>query len=451
MRWSGPWKTDRLLKTAMVLTGTVLVLALAKPLAGETMKMVLQHSKIPWKMAAAEFLADFFKKKEDPMEGFWKQVLDGRSESKGRTEDRSDPYPADPAYTDYERRKKIFHEAAWMFLMGDESGAEAQEEAERLGFGRNAGTGRAGSENDMAGAENGGSSGNNSSGNGNENSQALGLAAGDGYQKDHTGYTGGMYQLAQLQDYDFLIKHFYTVHSSTTARREEMDAAVLTGMDLSMKKDPSVPQILIYHTHSQETYADYAAGNKKATVVELGNRLTALLEEKGYQVLHDTTSYDMAAGKLDRNHAYNYALDGIMGILQKYPSIQVVLDLHRDGVKESLHMVRTVNGKATAPIMFFNGMSQTPEGEIEYLKNPYKTENLAFSLQMQLLCGKYYPDLTRRIYIKGYRYNLHLAKRAMLVEVGAQNNTVEEAKNAMKPLAEMLYRLLSGEKSYKKN
>ena len=446
MRWSGPWKTDRLLKTAMVLTGTVLVLALAKPLASETMKMVSQHSKIPWKMAAAEFLADFFKKKEDPMEGFWKQVLDGRSESKGRTEDRSDPYPADPAYTDYERRKKIFHEAAWMFLMGDESGAEAQEEAERLGFGRNAGTGRAGSENDMAGAENenGGSSGNNSSGNGNENSQALGLAAGDGYQKGHTGYTGGMYQLAQLQDYDFLIKHFYTVHSSTTARREEMDAAVLTGMDLSMKKDPSVPQILIYHTHSQETYADYAAGNKKATVVELGNRLTALLEEKGYQVLHDTTSYDMAAGKLDRNHAYNYALDGIMGILQKYPSIQVVLDLHRDGVKESLHMVRTVNGKATAPIMFFNGMSQTPEGEIEYLKNPYKTENLAFSLQMQLLAEEEYPDLTRKIFLKGLRYNLHVRPRSALIEVGAQTNTLEEALNAMEPLADLLDQVLGG-------
>ena len=444
MRWSGPWKTDRLLKTAMVLTGTVLVLALAKPLASETMKMVSQHSKIPWKMAAAEFLADFFKKKEDPMEGFWKQVLDGRSESKGRTEDRSDPYPADPAYTDYERRKKIFHEAAWMFLMGDESGAEAQEEAERLGFGRNAGTGRAGSENDVAGAENGGSSGNNSSGNGNENSQALGLAAGDGYQKGHTGYTGGMYQLAQLQDYDFLIKHFYTVHSSTTARREEMDAAVLTGMDLSMKKDPSVPQILIYHTHSQETYADYAAGNKKATVVELGNRLTALLEEKGYQVLHDTTSYDMAAGKLDRNHAYNYALDGIMGILQKYPSIQVVLDLHRDGVKESLHMVRTVNGKATAPIMFFNGMSQTPEGEIEYLKNPYKTENLAFSLQMQLLAEEEYPDLTRKIFLKGLRYNLHVRPRSALIEVGAQTNTLEEALNAMEPLADLLDQVLGG-------
>lgn len=446
MRWSGPWKTDRLLKTAMVLTGTVLLLALAKPLASETMKMVLQHSKIPWKMAAAEFLADFFKKKEDPMEGFWKQVLHEKIESEEQIDDLSDFYHADPAYTDYERRKKIFHEAAWMFLMGDESGAEAQEEAERLGFGRNAGTGRAGSENDMAGAENenGGSSGNNSSGNGNENSQALGLAAGDGYQKGHTGYTGGMYQLAQLQDYDFLIKHFYTVHSSTTARREEMDAAVLTGMDLSMKKDQSVPQILIYHTHSQETYADYAAGNKKATVVELGNRLTALLEEKGYQVLHDTTSYDMAAGKLDRNHAYNYALDGIMGILQKYPSIQVVLDLHRDGVKESLHMVRTVNGKATAPIMFFNGMSQTPEGEIEYLKNPYKTENLAFSLQMQLLAEEEYPDLTRKIFLKGLRYNLHVRPRSALIEVGAQTNTLEEALNAMEPLADLLDQVLGG-------
>ncbi len=446
MRWSGPWKTDRLLKTAMVLTGTVLVLALAKPLAGETMKMVSQHSKIPWKMAAAEFLADFFKKKEDPVEGFWKQVLDGKMRDGKQTESGTDSYSTDPAYTDYERRKKIFHEAAWMFLMGDESGAEAQEEAERLGFGKNAENGRAGSENDradsendMAGAENehGGSSGT-----GNENSQALGLTAGEGYQTGHTGNTGSLYQLAQLQDYDFLIKHFYTVHSSTTAKREEMDAAVLTGMDLSMKKDPSVPQILIYHTHSQETYADYATGNKKATVVELGSRLTALLEEKGYQVLHDTTSYDMAAGKLDRNHAYNYALDGIMGILQKYPSIQVVLDLHRDGVKESLHMVRTVNGKATAPIMFFNGMSQTPEGEIEYLKNPYKTENLAFSLQMQLLAEEEYPDLTRKIFLKGLRYNLHVRPRSALIEVGAQTNTLEEALNAMEPLADLLDQVL---------
>lgn len=439
MGWPGPWKTDRLLKTAMVLTGTVLVLALARPLAGETVKWASERLKIPWKMAAAEFLADFIKKKESPMDGFWQQVLDGKMGAEKPMESGTELYSLDPAYTDYERRKKILNETAWMFLMGDESGAEAQEEAERLGFGKSVGESRLGD-----GDGNNGVAGNGNSGNGSENSQTLGMAAGDGSQTGNTGHTGGLYQLAQLQDYDFLIHHFYTVHSSTTAKREEMDASVLTGMDLSIEKDPSVPQILIYHTHSQETYADYAAGNKKATVVELGNRLTALLEEKGYQVIHDTTSYDMAAGKLDRNHAYNYALDGIMGILQKYPTIQVVLDVHRDGVKESLHMVRTVNGKATAPIMFFNGMSQTPEGEIEYLKNPYKTENLAFSLQMQLLAEEEYPDLTRKIFLKGLRYNLHVRPRSALIEVGAQTNTLEEALNAMEPLADLLDQVLSG-------
>lgn len=248
----------------------------------------------------------------------------------------------------------------------------------------------------------------------------------------------------QLADYETLVRNFYAIDANTMAGSDQLSVEKLLGMDMTLPQEGDGPQILIYHTHSQETYADYAAGNKKATVVELGNRLTALLEEKGYQVLHDTTSYDMAAGKLDRNHAYNYALDGIMGILQKYPSIQVVLDLHRDGVKESLHMVRTVNGKATAPIMFFNGMSQTPEGEIEYLKNPYKTENLAFSLQMQLLAEEEYPDLTRKIFLKGLRYNLHVRPRSALIEVGAQTNTLEEALNAMEPLADLLDQVLGG-------
>ena len=251
--------------------------------------------------------------------------------------------------------------------------------------------------------------------------------------------------LAQLKDYESLVGNFYAIDANTMIGSDQLSVDKFMEIDMTMaKQEGEGPQILIYHTHSQETYADYAAGNKKATVVELGNRLTALLEEKGYQVLHDTTSYDMAAGKLDRNHAYNYALDGIMGILQKYPSIQVVLDLHRDGVKESLHMVRTVNGKATAPIMFFNGMSQTPEGEIEYLKNPYKTENLAFSLQMQLLAEEEYPDLTRKIFLKGLRYNLHVRPRSALIEVGAQTNTLEEALNAMEPLADLLDQVLGG-------
>lgn len=256
---------------------------------------------------------------------------------------------------------------------------------------------------------------------------------------------GTSYVMAQLADYDFLMKHFYNVHTSTTATREEMNADVLLGKDLSIEKDSSQPQILIYHTHSQETFVDYGPDNPEATVVGIGAYLTQLLQEKGYQVLHHTAVYDLKNGALDRSEAYTYALNGITDILQQYPSIQVILDVHRDGVKEGLHMVSEVNGKPTAPLMFFNGMSQTPEADIEYLPNPYKEENLAFSLQMQLDAEAYFPKLTRKIYLKGLRYNLHLRPRSALIEVGAQTNTYGEALNAMEPLAELLDMVLQGD------
>ncbi len=255
--------------------------------------------------------------------------------------------------------------------------------------------------------------------------------------------TGTGYVLEQLADYDFLMKHFYSVHSSTTAGRDEMDAARLLGEDLSIEKDAENPQILIYHTHSQETYADYGPDNPQATVVDIGNYLTELLEARGYNVIHNTQAYDTMEGELNRSKAYDYALDGITAVLQENPSVQVVLDIHRDGVREDLHMVSEINGKPTAPIMFFNGMSQTPEGPIAYLPNGYKEQNLAFSLQMQLDAAAYFPGFTRKIYLKAFRYNLHLRPRSALIEVGAQTNTWQEARNAMEPLAELLDMVLS--------
>lgn len=255
---------------------------------------------------------------------------------------------------------------------------------------------------------------------------------------------GTKYMKAQLEDYDFLMKHLYSVHPTTTATREQMNINTLLSKDLKLDTSQEGPQILIYHTHSQETFADYSADHPERTVVGMGNYLTDLLTAKGYSVIHDTSVYDLKNGKLDRNKAYTYSLEGITSILQKNPSIQVMLDLHRDGVNESLHMVNEVNGKPTAPIMFFNGMSQTPDGPIEYLQNPYREDNLAFSLQMQLDAAAYYPGLTRKIYLKGLRYNLHLRPKSALIEVGAQTNTYEEARNAMEPLAELLDMVLQG-------
>ncbi len=250
--------------------------------------------------------------------------------------------------------------------------------------------------------------------------------------------------LAQLEDYDFLMKHFYSVHTSTTAPRQLMRADKFLGTDLSLPKDKAVPQILIYHTHSQETYADYGPENPEATVVGIGNYLTELLEARGWNVIHDVSTYDIQGGSLDRNRAYTYSLEGVEKILADHPSIQVVLDLHRDGVGEKVRLVSQVAGKQTANIMFFQGMSRTPEGEIEYLPNPNLEGNLAFAFQMQFAAAGHYPGFTRKIYLKGLRYNLHLRPRAALIEVGAQTNTYEEALNAMEPLSEVLDMVLQG-------
>lgn len=242
-------------------------------------------------------------------------------------------------------------------------------------------------------------------------------------------------ELARLQDYDYLMKHYFSVHASTTADRGLMKAETLLGTDVRLEKNSEVPQILIYHTHASEHYADYGPENPDADVVGAGAWLAKLLQNRGWNVIHDTTAYDMKEGKLERSRAYTYALEGVQGILQKYPSIEVILDLHRDGVADSVRLVQEIQGKPTAQIMFFQGMSRTPEGEIAYLPNPYLQKNLAFCFQMQLACGRY-PGFTRKIYLKGLRYNLHLRGRSSLIEAGAQTSTKEEVWNAMELLAE---------------
>lgn len=248
--------------------------------------------------------------------------------------------------------------------------------------------------------------------------------------------------LDKLKDFDYLIQNFYTVDKTTTITSSQLNVETLMAKDCSLTHDASTPQILIYHTHSQEGYADSVEGDTSTTVVGVGDYLTQLLTEKyGYSVIHHTGTYDLH----DRNNAYGEAGPAIEKILAENPSIEVVIDLHRDGVPDTTRLVTEVNGKSTAKIMFFNGLSRTTAvGDIDYLYNPYIQDNLAFSLQLQLESVEKYPGLSRKIYLKGYRYNLHYRPKSLLVEVGAQTNTVAEAKNAMEPFAEILDEVLSG-------
>ncbi len=277
----------------------------------------------------------------------------------------------------------------------------------------------------------------------------LSRQAGDENKADEAVQTDGTAKkpdisLEKLKDFDYLMGHFYTVDSSTSVDPEQLNAQTLLGKDLTIDQSGEGPKVLIYHTHSQEAFADSRKGEESDTIVGVGEYLAQLLNET-YQIptLHHKGVYDLIDGKLDRSRAYELALPEVEKILKENPSIEVVIDLHRDGVGDSTHLVEEINGKPTAQIMFFNGMSRTKaNGPIEYLKNPYIEDNLAFSLQMQLAAQKY-PGFTRRIYLKSYRYNMHVTPKTLLVEAGAQTNTVEEMRNAMEILAETLDTVLT--------
>ena len=252
--------------------------------------------------------------------------------------------------------------------------------------------------------------------------------------------------LEKMQDFDYLLNNFFVLDPTTTITREELNIDSLLGKDLTMKQDSSAPQILIYHSHSQEGFADSVEGDPSTSVVAVGDYLEQILaEEYGYQVIHMRDTFDVVDGVWDRSAAYDYALEKVEQVLAENPSIEVVIDLHRDGVREDVRLVTEVNGKPTARIMFFNGLSKSrTNGPIEYLYNPYIADNLAFSFRLEYEAAQYYPDLTRCVYLKCYRYNLHVRPKSLLLEVGAQTNTLEEAKNAMEPFAVILNKVLKG-------
>ena len=253
--------------------------------------------------------------------------------------------------------------------------------------------------------------------------------------------------LARYNDFETLLQEFYVVDRGTYITGDELNVEKMLSYDLRLKdkiegSTSEGPQVLIYHTHSQEAYADSVPGDESMTVVGAGAQLAKLLETYGIRVLHHKGEYDV----VDRDYAYANAEKELPQILEENPSIEVIIDLHRDGVADDTRLVTEIDGKPTAQFMFFNGLSRLKStGEIAYLKNENREGNLAFSFQLQLKCKEYYPNLARSIYLKGYRYNMQYREKSLLVELGAQTNTVEEVYNALPPLAHVISMVLLGE------
>lgn len=251
------------------------------------------------------------------------------------------------------------------------------------------------------------------------------------------------YSKEQLKEPGFIKETFYSEDPTTQIRADQLDYDTLMGFDASLKQDNCNTQILVYHTHSQEAYIDSAQGDANTSIVGVGEHLCDILRSQyGFNVLHHTGEYDIDG----RDFAYSNAMAGLDKVLAENPTIEVMIDLHRDETNANTKLVTTIQNKTMAKFMFFNGLCYTRElGNLENLSNPYIQDNLSFAFQLQLAAEEYYPGITRRIYLKGYRYNLHYRPKSLLIELGSQTNTVEEAMNSCEPLAHIIAMVLNGE------
>ncbi|MCQ4725270.1 stage II sporulation protein P [Anaerotignum faecicola] len=254
--------------------------------------------------------------------------------------------------------------------------------------------------------------------------------------------------LEKLSDVNYLKSNFYIVDKRTDLLEGDINPQEFLNMDFTIDKNTEGPKVLIFHTHANEMFAD-SDPSKGITegIYGAGERLKEILEtEYGIPVLHHDGQYDVVDGKGQITGAYERMEPDIRRVLQDNPTIEVVIDMHRDGVRSDVHLVEEVGGKQCAKIMFFNGLCRLNEdGKLEdltSLPNTYLKDNLALSFNMQLMANSMYPNFTRKVYLNAYRYSLHMAPKSLLIEVGAQTNTKEEILNSMEPLADILARVL---------
>jgi len=215
---------------------------------------------------------------------------------------------------------------------------------------------------------------------------------------------------------------------------------------LNLEADRKGPRVLIIHTHTTESYIntlddlknkDVPTRNRdeRYNVVRVGEELAKhLRKEYGIEVIHNGTIHDYPT----YNGSYGRSLSTVDKILKSYPSIKVVLDIHRDALGDGnkLRLETKVNGKSAAKVMFVVGTDS------KRLPHPKWKQNLKFALNMQKTLNKKYSGLTRHIYISKNRYNQHMAEGAMIIEIGGDGNTMDEALKSTKYLAEAISKVI---------
>lgn len=207
------------------------------------------------------------------------------------------------------------------------------------------------------------------------------------------------------------------------------------------------PQVLIYHTHTSESYLPYDTGyfyesfyprttEESENVCAVGDEIARQLNHQGIVTIHDTTLHDHPG----YSGAYDRSMATIQRYLKQYPTIKVVLDIHRDGIgtdTEKYKPVFTADGRKAAQVMVLAGYNYENTEEFSHWR-----DNLRFALKIQQEAETAYPGMMRPVHFSDFMYNMNVNTGSLLIEVGAESNTTEEGRYAGYLLGKVLCRVL---------
>ena len=246
-------------------------------------------------------------------------------------------------------------------------------------------------------------------------------------QREIVDYSAGDLNLVELSD--------------EPGMRPDLEELLTAPVELSLAD--GVPRVLILHSHTTESFEQTADRYEESSayrtldpghnMLALGEIVAEILESAGIGVIHDTTLHDYPS----YNGSYTHAAASTKAYLEQYPTIELILDLHRDAAdtpRGQMATKCTIGGERAAQLMFVLGTDKR-------LNHPDWEENLSLALKLQVLLEKENPGICRDLTLSKNRYNQHLGKYALLVEIGAAGNTLDEAKLAARELGEAIAKL----------
>lgn len=250
----------------------------------------------------------------------------------------------------------------------------------------------------------------------------------------HPGYTVVEEFMTSAPSDIVLQKDSCFVKNLTHHTADQVKQLMLAPVSFKVDKNSAQPQILIYHTHATESYvptADmaydaayaYRSTDTAQNMVAVGKVMADTLNSLGYTTIHDTTLHDYPS----YNGSYDLSKATVEKYLKMYPSIKIVLDIHRDAVERNgalINPVTTVNGVKCAQMMIISGCDNG------YMNMPNYPENLKFATNLQNRLAKDRPGLMRPVLFDYRNYNQQLTTGSLLVEIGTHGSTLQQAKNS---------------------